>query len=405
MWLFTKLADWWDEKKKETSEYLHEFVDEQPHWWAIAIAGSVETSMRLGAGFVDVLRLGDGIKEGTWRGVVHDGLRLLAIAGPVAKVGRGIARFVVPDAGGNVCAWVSATQALRQTGVQHFATIDDLVIATGRTPGPASMPVLEDILRASGAEVTRLPKPANMLAVKELAAANPNGVVMFGIKWSRLLPENGKIVEKVYEHALYAYRNILGKVKIIDRTGKSVEMLTELEPGVKPGYPGITQAYPTNATFIKNATAVTLVNGAAAIAVETRAVMLASRKTADASYARFKALRDAGYDAKTAARPDTFPAPAKKGVAPHARHTGASNRPSSPPAPVRPSAGHGTPVAHVVHTVKPGETWESVLRPFWEPKSGIPFADFIGIEKATNRLMGHAPMRGELTPGLQIWIY
>jgi hypothetical protein len=25
MWFFSDLADWWDEKKRETSRYLHEF--------------------------------------------------------------------------------------------------------------------------------------------------------------------------------------------------------------------------------------------------------------------------------------------------------------------------------------------------------------------------------------------
>src|SRR5258705_1425942 len=126
MWIFSDGANWWDEKKRESGEYLHEFVDEHDSWWAIAIAGTVETAMRLGGGFVDVLRLGDGIKEGTWRGILHDGLRLLSLAGPLARLGRGISRFVVPNPRGGICAWVSATLALRQTGVQHFAPIEEL---------------------------------------------------------------------------------------------------------------------------------------------------------------------------------------------------------------------------------------------------------------------------------------
>jgi hypothetical protein len=56
MWFFTDLADWWDEKHRESSAILHEFVDEHDSWWAVAVAGTVETSMRLGAGFVDVIR-------------------------------------------------------------------------------------------------------------------------------------------------------------------------------------------------------------------------------------------------------------------------------------------------------------------------------------------------------------
>ena len=424
MWLFTDLADWWDEKKKESSEYLHEFVDHHPHWWAIAIAGTVETTMRLGAGFVDVLRLGDGItKEGGWRGVLHDGLRLLSIAGPVAKVGRGIARFLVSDVDGGVCAWVSATQALRQTGTKALATIDDLVIATGRTPGPTSMPVLEKILEAAGATIKRLPRPSNMAAVKELAAAHPDGVVMVNLRWTRLVLEEGKIVEKEAVHTVYAYRKLFGGVKIVDRTGQVVEALSELEPtATKPGYAGISQAYPVSgATFVKNATVVTLVSGASAIAVEVRATALASRETIDASYERFRALRDAGYDAKTAAQPHKFPATPPKKRADHIRRhhstTPSAHPTAAHPAATHPSPAHPTPAhpgsAHpgsvvtypIVHKVHRGETWESILRFYFPADSQTPFDIYVSIEKATNRMMGLQPMRGQPEPGTEIWIY
>jgi mannose/fructose/N-acetylgalactosamine-specific phosphotransferase system component IID len=61
MWLFTKLADWWEKQKQECEEVLSSSINS-----------------------------------------------LLALAGPVAGVGRGISRFVAPDPRGGICAWLSA---------------------------------------------------------------------------------------------------------------------------------------------------------------------------------------------------------------------------------------------------------------------------------------------------------
>ena len=403
MWLFTDLADWWDEKKQESSKYLHEFVDEHDSWWAIAIAGSVQTAMNLGGGFVDVLRLGDGVRKGTWRGVLQDGLRLLSLAGPIAKVGRGISRVLVADPGGGVCAWVSATQALRQTGVQHFATIEDIALAAGKVPGGATMMELEKILTAAGADVRVLSTPATMAAVNELVRANPQGVVMFGIRW---VSSKGATVR----HALYAFRNVLGKVKIVDRSGKVVESLSELE-GV---YKGISAATPEAATFVKNAQIVQLINGTSAVAVEVRAVMLASKKTADAKFAHYRMLRGAGYSASTAAHPHKtaaakpYGAPSSAGsINPTVSKPGVTNPSVTKPSVAGPSAAKPGPVLQC-HTVKAGETWETILRPSYESSSyssPLSFAEYVSAQRATNRLMGDVPETGPLQPGMNVCIY
>ena len=408
MWLFTDLADWWDEKKQESSKYLHEFVDEHDSWWAIAIAGSVQTAMNLGGGFVDVLRLGDGVRQGTWRGVLHDGLRLLSLAGPIAKVGRGISRVLVADPGGGICAWVSATQALRQTEVRHFATIADIAAATGKVPGGATMTELEQILTAAGAEVRPLLTPATMAAVNELARANPQGVVMFGISW---LSSKGTTLR----HALYAFRNALGKVKIIDRTGRSVEALSELADL----YPGIAAAKPMAATFVKNAQVIQLINGTSAVALEVRAVMLANKKTADAKFAQYRMLRGAGYSASTAAHPHKtaaakpYGAPSSAGsIQPTVAKPSVTNRSVTKPGVTGPSAtGPSTaksgPV-HQCHTVKAGETWETILRPSYDSSSyssPYSFAEYVHSQRETNRLMGDVPGAGPLQPGMNVCIY
>jgi hypothetical protein len=395
MWIFSQGADWWDEKKSESSEYLHEFVEEHDHWWAIAIAGTVETAMRLGGGFVDVLRLGDGVRSGTWRGLLHDGLRLLSLAGPFARLGRGIARVLAPRPGGPICGWVSATQALRQTGVQHFATVEDIAAATGKVPGPTTMSELEGVLRSAGAEVRPL-AAADMAAVNELAKANPHGVVMFGVEWF------SKVLGKTVGHALYAFRNILGKVRIVDRYGEEVANLSELATK----YPGIETANVIGATFVKNAQIVQLLNGASAVAVEVRAVMLADRKTADAKFTHFKMMRDAGYSASTAARPHKSSEPAKTIVQPI--------KPDiiRPVQPIKPSVARSnskavhTAYLHNEVTVRAGDTWESVVRPFYDNKrTPMPFNEFVKWERATNQLMGNVPDKGPPKPGTRVRIY
>src|SRR6266436_5868805 len=134
--------------------------------------------MNLGGGFVDTLRIGDGVRQGTARGILQDGLRLLSLAGPIARVGRGIARIAVPNPSGEICGFVSGTRALRQTGSKHLAVIEDLIKASGRDPGAVLggmesgrvlMKNLEEALKSAGAEVCTLPKPATIAGVTELA--------------------------------------------------------------------------------------------------------------------------------------------------------------------------------------------------------------------------------------------
>src|SRR4051794_25968542 len=101
-----KLAAWWDEQKRGSEKVLDSFVDEHPNLFGVAVAGSVKTAMDLGAGFVDVFRVGEGVKQGGW-GYAQDALRVVSLAGPVARVGRfGLTKFV-PDVVGPLCARVS----------------------------------------------------------------------------------------------------------------------------------------------------------------------------------------------------------------------------------------------------------------------------------------------------------
>ena len=90
------LADWWDQQKRESEAILTEWVQDNPQWWAVAVAGTVQTSMDLGAGFVDVLRFGQGMAEGGIKGVGKDALRLLMLLGPLGRAGGAASRFLTP---------------------------------------------------------------------------------------------------------------------------------------------------------------------------------------------------------------------------------------------------------------------------------------------------------------------
>ena len=89
-------ANWWDKQKRETEQILEDWVIENPHWWTIGAATAVHTSMVLGQGFVDVLRLGEGVAEGTAGGVGKDALRLLVVLGPLARAGAAASRALIP---------------------------------------------------------------------------------------------------------------------------------------------------------------------------------------------------------------------------------------------------------------------------------------------------------------------
>ena len=221
---------------------------------------------------------------------------------------------------------------------------------------------------------------------------------MFGISW---MSSKGTTLR----HALYAFRNVLGKVKIVDRTGRSVEALSELADL----YPGIAAAKPMAATFVKNAQVVQLINGTSAVALEVRAVMLANEKTADAKFAQYRMLRGAGYSTSTAAHPHKTAAAKPYGAPSNAGsiNPGVTKPSATKPSATGPSAAKPGSV-HQCHSVKAGETWETILRPSYDSSSyssPLSFAEYVDTQRATNRLMGDVPETGPLQPGMNVCIY
>ena len=262
-----KIAAWWDEQYVESQEALDEFVTNNDGtntsvYGRSIIATAAYTSMTLGAGLVDILRIGEGVKEGGW-GYAKDGLRILALAGPVVKLGRlGLAKWTYNPPGG-ICASVAAAQALRQTGNRLFISVYNVLISNGVLI-PKNMNQLIPCLIKLGAKTKDLGVPKNVDALKTLTQTHKKSVILFGVAW------------KSKGHALYAYRNSFGSFRIADRTGKIVKSLSELENK----YKGIGSAsFQGSAVAIKNAVIVEGSSLASMVAIEVNAYLFKDSRT------------------------------------------------------------------------------------------------------------------------------
>jgi hypothetical protein len=272
MWAASDIATWWDEQHRSSKQALEQFVDEHPNWFGITVAGTTATAMDVGAGLIDVLRLGEGAAEGGLKGVAKDGLRLLQVAPAAGKLGRfAIARLVV-DPGGRICTWVSATKALRQVGARAFASVDDLAEAAGfqsiKQLGGAFVDSLIPTLHRLGARVTNLGNPATLDAVN--ASVREGGVVLFSVRWLKGVKNVG--------HTLYAFRDSIGRVMYADRTGAVVKSLAELERF--PGYVGISKGTVYGTAALVQGPKILIADGSAVLAMEVRAQLAVNPETA-----------------------------------------------------------------------------------------------------------------------------
>jgi hypothetical protein len=279
MWIFTEAADWFDKTRTDNNKVLDQtfqgWVDyatkhenEQSFWPALrngmiyAGTGTLyalnQFTSTVASGFVDTLRIGDGVRTGGW-GYGQDALRLLSVAGAAAKplnalvkVGRvGLANVVAVDIAPvkPICTWVTAAKALVMTGTRHFATVESLAKAMGLAETmvlcPKFLGDLLIVLRTMGAsarDAGALTGPVED-TLTTLLKANPNSVAPFSIHWTLgadAVSEFGQIAKDTQVgHTMIAYLNISGELRILDRTGKIFRTLAEADHA---GYSGISQA-------------------------------------------------------------------------------------------------------------------------------------------------------------------
>jgi|GEM_PF-1504192 len=259
-----RVADWWDSQKNESENIMQEWVNKSDSslelYTKITVAMIGSTAMTLGAGFVDTLRLGEGIKKGGTWGYAQDALRLLSLAGPILKLGRlGLAKWTF-DPGGGICAFVSSAKALRQTGVSLFIKVSD-IIAKSPFKNVTDLKSFIPVLQSMGVRFSQI-NSWHIGELKTLAQQNRKGVIYFAVNWTG---PNGPVA-----HALYAFRDTFGFFRIADRTGKIVSSLKELDSL----YPGIGSAVSQgSAIAIYNAAIIEGTSVLSMLAVEVNAFL------------------------------------------------------------------------------------------------------------------------------------
>ncbi len=248
----SEFADWWDSQHQEYEEILQEFVDENPTVLRTGLATLAMVPTTLGAGLVDALRFGEGFAEGGAGGIAKDGLRLLALAGPLGKVTRYLGslsttRLAIhlkdPAAAAGICTWVAVAKALRHTGAGTlFTKVDDLAALMGKNVPASQLPSLwaDDLasaIRMSGGKIKNLGLPVDLGDVMRTAqdVLGRHRAMLFAVEWK--MP-GGKLAQ----HTLYLFKDGLGRLRISDRTGHVVKALVEYEKLI-PGWKGIGNAW------------------------------------------------------------------------------------------------------------------------------------------------------------------
>jgi outer membrane protein OmpA-like peptidoglycan-associated protein len=309
MWIFTQAADWADGQLQRIEKILLSGTDhDDSHaWWGVRVGDALSyaqlhSTMGFASGFVDVLRLGDGIfKERSLAGWGHDGLRLIAILpiGRLSKMGGAALRELgvlkrvaaineLPSE--SICGWVSMKQALRQTLVKHAATLEDLMeAARGVSTKHAKLlyvSEIAEILRNAGAEVKTLSLDTGRMMFRDLeplVRSQKGGVLMFAHQFETEIGQAAGVAAEG-AHCLYAYINELGQFRIVDRSGE-VAALSELEQL----YPGISNGRIRGAIHIADAFIIRVLDEVSnkavyRFALEVRSAFLGDKEDLDALY-------------------------------------------------------------------------------------------------------------------------
>jgi hypothetical protein len=241
MWIFTEIADAFDKSRAEENAWVStelrlwtrsKIYADSPWYRNVAVyeADGVlyavnKLSTSLASGFIDVLRVGDGIREGGW-GYGKDALRLLIFVTPILRLARWFLSLVaavdVAPLMGN-CTWVAVTRLLRLTGVRPLMQLEQVARAAGMAiaeTGGAYAKDLLNVMQILGVAAREGAPVANLGELAELVTRNPRAVIMFTVQWMR----RGQEVL----HTLLATRGVWGGLRIIDRDGEVVSELAAL---------------------------------------------------------------------------------------------------------------------------------------------------------------------------------
>ena len=111
-----EIAERWQASADESRQILETAVSDNPGLGSVVGATAAQTAMDLGAGFVDMLRVGEGTAQGGW-GIAHDAFRAMGVAGSAAQTFR--------TAGGGLAALSSRLATTRVAGRAGTQAADD----------------------------------------------------------------------------------------------------------------------------------------------------------------------------------------------------------------------------------------------------------------------------------------
>jgi len=236
-------ADWWYRQKRVVENIMSDWVYEHHNWAAATAAGTVIVAMDFAGGFVDALRLGQGVAKGGWRGYGEDALRVLVILGPLGRAGGMLSRFihvrnlrlaVTTNGITGPCTFTAVNNAMTVVSGRArnlFITAKDAAKALGiplagvaKTAGgyeiAAWIDDLVPFLKSHGAKIKML---TNLTTIEDIAKAAKaeNGVTIFAIRCKTV---NGADIV----HSVIAVRGASGQIRYADYGGRLVESIPEL---------------------------------------------------------------------------------------------------------------------------------------------------------------------------------
>lgn len=219
--------------------------------WAIA-----STVVLVEKGFVDVLRYGEGSKQGNAGGYAQDGLRLLSILPVVGAAGRGLGSVgrasaaartlqVAGQGGGMACGPQVIVNAGLLSGQATRLTVAEVGVTLGKGSPNAGMfyEEIRNMLHTYGIANREIVIADEGLQAVEAVAAQNNGPVIFGVRWWTPGPTGivgpatrprfntqtgrpyleqmnaGRPMAQAADHWLLAFKGADGRIMVADQYG------------------------------------------------------------------------------------------------------------------------------------------------------------------------------------------
>jgi hypothetical protein len=265
------IADWLDEQRRISDRALDDVLSDPGVAGFYWLAHGLKFSMSIGHGFWDILRLGQGIQSGAIGGFANDGLRLLSVVpvGSLFKYGKTVfpalteakavaramapqlfqaGRYIRPAAGPtlknivvqgaitNQCTMVTGVRVMSviaNRGNEAFMTVAELVQGMGISPGArATVKQLSDFMFGIGFKGKYVDPIPDVLGNAKQAEQilkghmNAGDVAIISIAWPTrpgITSLRQAAAQNAGEaHAVTAYLDNAGKLKIVDQLGLSV---------------------------------------------------------------------------------------------------------------------------------------------------------------------------------------